>query len=383
MSVTWSADVMVLLEELTSKLIFFGNPTLDSVLNEFWHEFSCAVQVQPDLFVQKDKVLAKRSLAALFASKLYLHVDSLPNSLRYALAASDMVNAEACDVYAQKIIAKSLNHYTKVCVNGAECTGPLPPTDMCLEDVVSCMFRKCLDDKHYILGLKLALKSKRMDLFNKCIKSVDNINEMLLYAKQVTMCTFENRSVRTTVLLNLVNHYRKLNDRVSLSQCYISLNDPKSVAQLLKNLIKENDKNDCFIAYQIAIDLFELASQRFLFSVLKYLWQKVPSSNQIIQTKTVVSAKVIEIEHNTKVHSFETLEPIDKYQQDIIQKLTKVISGKLSIEKNLQFLTKNNHTNMYILNHTRDSVYTSICHTATMIANGFINCGTTSDHFLR
>ncbi|XP_060842260.1 26S proteasome non-ATPase regulatory subunit 1-like [Rhopalosiphum padi] len=383
MSVTSTADVVVLLEELTSKLIFFGNNTLDSVLNEFWQDFSCAIQVEPDLFIDKDKTLAKRSLAALFTSKVYLHVDSLPNSLRYALAASDMINMEACDVYTQKIIAKCLEHYTKVCVKGSENTTPLLASDVRLEDVVSCIFRKCLDDKHYILALKLALRTKRMDMFNKCIKSVDNVNEMLLYAKQVTMSTFENRSFRNTVLLSLVNLYRKQSDFISLSLCFISLNDPKSVAQLLKNLIKKNDKKSCLMAYQIAIDLFELATQRFLFSVLKSLWQKIPSSTRTTKTITVVSSKVTAIEHNTKIHSFESLGPNDKHHQEMIQKLTKVLSGKLSIEKNLQFLTRNNHTNMYILNNTRDSVYTNICHTAIMIANGFINSGTTSDHFLR
>jgi len=383
MSVTSTADIVVLLEELTSKLIFFGNNTLDSVLNDFWHDFSCAIQVEPDLFMHKDKTLAKRSLAALFTSKVYLHVDSLPNSLRYALAASDMINIEACDAYTQKIIAKCLDHYTKVCVKGSKYTAPLLATDVRLEDVVSCIFRKCLDEKHYKLGLKLALTTKRMDMFNKCIKSVDNVHEMLLYAKEVTLSTFENRSFRNTVLLTLVSFYRKQSDFISLSQCFISLNDPKSVAQLLKNLIKKNDKKSCVLAYQIAIDLFELASQWFLFSVLKSLWQKVPSSTRITKTITVVSNKMTAIEHSTKVHSFESLGSNDKYYQEMIQKLTKALSGKLSIEKNLQFLTRNNHTNMYILNNTRDSVYTTICHTAIMIANGFINSGTTSDHFLR
>lgn len=383
MNVTSTEDVVVLLEELTSKLIFFGNHTLDSVLNEFWHDFSCAIQIQPDLFIYKDKTLAKRSLAALFTSKVYLHVDSLPNSLRYALAASDMINMEACDEYTQKIISKCLDHYSKVCVKSAEYTAPLLAMDVRMEDVVSCIFRKCLDDKHYKLGLKLALKTKRMDMFNKCIKSVDNINEMLSYAKQVTMSTFENRSFRTTVLLSLVNLYRKHNDFISLNQCFISLNDPKSVAQLLKNLIKKNDKKCCLMAYQVAIDLFELASQRFLFSVLKSLWQNVSTGTRITKTITVVSSKVTAVEHNTKVHSFEPVGPNEKFHQEMVQKLTKVLSGKLSIEKNLQFLTRNNHTNMYILNHTRDSVYTNICHTATMIANGFINSGTTSDHFLK
>lgn len=38
---------------------------------------------------------------------------------------------------------------------------------------------------------------------------------------------------------------------------------------------------------------------------------------------------------------------------------------------------------MLILKNTKEAIRVSVCHTATVIANGFMHAGTTSDQFLR
>lgn len=73
----------------------------------------------------------------------------------------------------------------------------------------------------------------------------------------------------------------------------------------------------------------------------------------------------------------------EKRQQDHIQKLTSILSGEQSIELHLQFLIRSNKTDMLILKNTKDAIRVSVCHTATVIANGFMHAGTTSDQFLR
>lgn len=49
----------------------------------------------------------------------------------------------------------------------------------------------------------------------------------------------------------------------------------------------------------------------------------------------------------------------------------------------MQFLIRSNHADLQILRGTKEAVRVSICHTATVIANGFMHSGTTSDQFLR
>lgn len=73
----------------------------------------------------------------------------------------------------------------------------------------------------------------------------------------------------------------------------------------------------------------------------------------------------------------------EKRHQDHIQKLTSILSGEQSIELHLQFLIRSNKTDMLILKNTKEAIRVSVCHTATVIANGFMHAGTTSDQFLR
>merc|ERR1719369_553483 len=69
--------------------------------------------------------------------------------------------------------------------------------------------------------------------------------------------------------------------------------------------------------------------------------------------------------------------------QSRVEKLSAILSGEKSIYLHLQFLIRNDHTDPLILKNTKEAVRVSICHTATVIANGFMYSGTTHDHFLR
>ena len=73
----------------------------------------------------------------------------------------------------------------------------------------------------------------------------------------------------------------------------------------------------------------------------------------------------------------------EKVQQNTIEKLTTILSGEKSIYCHLQFLIRNDKTDMLILKQTKDAVRVSVCHYATVVANGFMHCGTTHDSFLR
>jgi 26S proteasome regulatory subunit N2 len=49
----------------------------------------------------------------------------------------------------------------------------------------------------------------------------------------------------------------------------------------------------------------------------------------------------------------------------------------------MQFLIRNNRTDMRLLDRMKAEVRQSVTHNATVIANGLMHCGTTSDQFLR
>lgn len=349
--------VQLLLEDLASKVKDHGDQTLNGIASEFWHEFSCTVQTVG--FPHDNKALARRCIAALFASKVFLQVGSSTDSLLYALCASDFFDVRLFNAYTEKIVHKFIDYYTK------RRADPSTTVDVHSENIIDCVFQKCIDANNYKLVLDVALRIRRMDLFYRHIKSLNNMYEVLLHTMQEIMCTCESYSFRTAVLHSLASIYQNQVeiDHVNMSKCFIFLDDPKSVIQLLRNLIENSNQKNCLTTYQIALDLYELATQRFLSNVLDSL-----------KPKNLNAVNECSVE--------KSLGSDDQYIRKI-DNLSKIMSGEMSIEKNLQFLTKNNHTDVFILKNTKEVIHSSICHTATIIANAFMNSGTTSDHFLR
>lgn len=69
----------------------------------------------------------------------------------------------------------------------------------------------------------------------------------------------------------------------------------------------------------------------------------------------------------------------------IFDRIRKILDGSETIRLNLEFLYRNNHTDLSILNRVRDSLEgrNSIFHTAVTFCNAFMNQGTTNDKFFR
>ncbi|XP_014213082.1 26S proteasome non-ATPase regulatory subunit 1 [Copidosoma floridanum] len=222
---------------------------------------------------------------------------------------------------------------------------------------------------------------------------------MLSYAFQVAMSLIQNRGFRNTVLRCLVRLYKNLNtpDYVSMCQCLIFLDDALAVSELLDKLSKGSE--DCVLmAYQIAFDLYESATQQFLGRVLQALRATAPIPGALLVKAITKHIPVHEEERATLIikddnstngiddkmqRSVENLNSEEKEQQKRIDALSKILGGEITIDLHLQFLIRSNHTDMLILKNTKDAIRVSICHTATVIANAFMHSGTTSDQFLR
>jgi 26S proteasome regulatory subunit N2 len=72
-------------------------------------------------------------------------------------------------------------------------------------------------------------------------------------------------------------------------------------------------------------------------------------------------------------------------QLGVFDRIRKILDGSETIRLNLEFLYRNNHTDLSILNKVRDSLEgrNSIFHTAVTFCNAFMNQGTTNDKFFR
>lgn len=362
----------------------------------------------------EDKVFGQHQLAALVASKVFYHLGSFEDALTYALGANELFDVNGRNEYVETIIAKCIDFYIQQCVAVIENPDDAKPVDKRLEAIVNRMLQRCLDDGQHKQALGIALETRRMDIFKQAILKSDDVNGMLAYAFQVAMSLIQNRGFRYTVLRCLVTLYRSLDvpDYVNMVQCLIFLEDPLAVAQILDKLTTSTDHN-ILMAYQIAFDLYESATQQFLTQVLQALRSTAPIPSALPSTyKPQGTSKTTEAKPSDPVAAAAADEPIEddapvpedapmledaskiertadslssseKYHQSNIEKLVNILSGEVTIDMQLQFLIRSNHADLQILRATKDAVRVSICHTATVISNAFMHSGTTSDQFLR
>ena len=329
---------------------------------------------------------------------MYYHLGAFEESLTYALGAGHFFDVNCKSEYVETTISKCIDHYTKLCVHNANCSEEdKKQIDARLQNVVNRMFQRCFDDHQYKQAVGIALETHRIDIFEKAILESDDVSGMLSYSVKVCMSLIQNRQFRNEVLRVLVKLYLGLAtaDYINVCQCLIFLDDPQAVADILEKLIK-GDEDSILMAYQIAFDLYESATQQFLQRIQNALRATAP----IPETPAMANGKKSEekeaametddakpaaesTESTPKVPKLEDLSESDRQLQERISKLNIILGGETTISLHLQFLIRNNKTDMLILKNTKDAVRNSVCHTATVIANAFMHTGTTSDQFLR
>ena len=155
-------------------------------------------------------------------------------------------------------------------------------------------------------------------------------------------------------------------------------------SDMLAQLVKKGDPNTLAIAYQIAFDLYDNSTQEFLKKVREDL-PKPPAPPAENGEKTEDNAKDAKETDALLQDSSEKAEPMSEEAQNAFKSIGTILEGTKSIELDLEFLYRNNHTDMAILNKIKDSLEArnSIFHTAVTLANAFMHAGTTNDKFFR
>lgn len=392
MNITSAAGIISLLDEPTYELRVFALKKLDVIVDEFWPEISESIEKIEMLY--DDQLFTHHQLAALVASKVYYHLGSFLDSFTYALRAGDLFDVNARNEYVDTTIAKCIDFYIQK--RKASYPDFSKPIDSKLVAIVNRMFQRCLVDGQYRQVLGLALETRRMDIFESAITQSDDVSGMLLYAFTVAMSLLQNRGFRNTVLRSLVGLYRGLTtpDYVNMCQCLIFLEDPLAVAEILEKLTRSSQES-VLMAYQIAFDLYDSATQQFLGQVLQALRTTAPVPGALggqpqpqggpysPPPATPAEPNITASDQKAAQRDLDSLSEDEKEHQRRFEKLVSILGGDVSIGLQLQFLIRSNHADMLILKNTKDAIRVSICHTATVIANAFMHSGTTSDQFLR
>ncbi|RUP51626.1 hypothetical protein BC936DRAFT_146875 [Jimgerdemannia flammicorona] len=363
-ALTSAGGVIALLDEDQEELQTFALQKLNGLVDQFWAEISDSVSKIEILY--EDEGFPQRELAALIASKVYYHLGAFDESLTFALGAGQLFDASAKSEYVETIIAKCIHKYITLRSNQYEEPETAVEIDPRLEDVVERMFKRCEEDGEFKQSIGIALESRRLDIVERTILKGTS-HELLAYVLDVSMTLIQNLDFRNKTLRLLVRLFKNLQepDYVSISQCLVHLNDPASCSELLRELVNRGDDLHILMAYQIAFDLEENATQDFLHKVSNDL-ASAPAEERPVD--------------GDAMDTDEANKPTDKFS-----KIRSILSGEESIKLHLEFLYRNNHTDLLILKNTKNALESrnSVYHSAVTFANAFMSAGTTSDEFLR
>lgn len=405
-AVTSAAGVLSLLEEQENQLRVAALHRLNEVVDQFWHEIADYLKDIESLY--EDPSFPGRELAALVASKVYYHLEEYDDARHLALGAGQLFDLSHRTEYVEKIVAVAIDEYVKLQTENFELkTKNKDPVaiDPRLEDVVNRMFERCLEDKAYKQGLGMAFECRRLDAVKKFVTGSDDVPAMLEYSQNVAMSLITSKAFREQSLKMMAEIYTSSKDvnYTALCQCHFILNDSAAVAQILKDLMSRGDKEGRLLAYQIGFDIVDNENQRFCNALLASPQLKVKEPAPAAQPEAMqvdggagagdagaAPAQPAEAAADAApapeaATSAGADVDMNDEEKEHLAMLRKILSGRTSIDLQVEFLFRNNRSDLLLLEIIKNSIDSknSILHNGTVMCHGLMQCGTTSDVFLR
>ncbi|BGP50648.1 proteasome regulatory particle base subunit [Rhodotorula kratochvilovae] len=380
--------LLSLLDEDDAALQAHALTAINRRIDTFWAEVADAVVKIEAL--SENAAFQSRQLASLVASKVYFHLGNLDEALAFALGAGKLFDVEQAGddpaeaQYVETIVSKAIDSYTSSRSASAPSGSGVDPArvvgdvDKRLEAIVERMFERCERDGEFKQALGVALSSRRLDVVQRIFDQTKDASllEWILniVVREGIAVGGQSKGYKSEILQLLIKLFEALPtpDYFSITQCFVYLNDPSLASALLSSLLKldaptESPADDAVLtAYQIAFDLAETATQEFLNFVRTALAAPAPPA----AAEGDVPAEVEQPKEGAELHR---------------ERVVTILSGEESIKLYLEFLYRNNKSDLLILKNTLDALEprNSIYHSAISFMNAFAHAGTTSDQFLR
>ena len=329
--------------------------------------------------------------------QVHYHLEQYQESLTYALGAGKLftsqIHSGKPSQFTLTILSKVIDKYIEERVERADASNAseMAEIDPRLEAIVENMFDRCFEEGNIKQAVGIALETRRLDKLEECISTSTERALTLNYALEACQKLVTQRQFRNKVLKVLVEMYKGLEepDYQSMCECLMLLGDHAAVAGNLADLVKAGGEDKELMAYQIAFQLCESDMQLFLTGVQTAL--PVVDDQTAADTEDMGEAMLAaeggeggDTEMKEAASSRPELSEEDKRLAAVFKKLREILSGETSIGINLEFLYRNNKTDLLILNNVKSSheVRNSVAHQATVFANAVMHCGTTVDTFI-
>ncbi|KAI0018592.1 26S proteasome regulatory subunit rpn2 [Xylariomycetidae sp. FL0641] len=276
-------------------------------------------------------------------------------------------------------------------------------TRRAIDSVIERLFESCLREGRYHQVIGVAVEAKRLDIVQKVIHRADDdhkrakgkgaqdeylgpAEQLMEYCLDICMDVVQERAFRDDMLqlvLDILTGGRpKDPDYFSIAKCIVYLNKDEQAQTVIRHLVNSETVETTAIAYQFAFDLYDNGTQEFLGKVISGLPKcEEPEKKEGQKTGESESEPLLSSENQGDSDD----DVIRGKLTEVYGNIRSILDGTKTIHLNLEFLYRNNHTDLSILNKVRDSLEgrNSIFHTAVTFCNAFMNQGTTNDKFFR
>ncbi|KAF7548916.1 hypothetical protein G7046_g8502 [Stylonectria norvegica] len=269
-----------------------------------------------------------------------------------------------------------------------------------LQKVIERLFETCLDQGRYRAVIGIAVESKNLDVLKHVIlrarkddaakpleNGQDRAEDAIIYLLGICMNIVQERSFRKEILRLILELFKGSTrpESFAVAKCAVYLDFDEEASNLLLQLVDSGERASIVVAYQIAFDLYDSGTQDFLGRVQAALPSGEPPKKEDESTEN--GEKSSEGESEPLLENQQE-DPEDQLPEEVAKayrNIRTILNGSKTIKLNLEFLYRNNRTDLSILNKVRDSLEgrNSIFHTAVTFCNALMNQGTTNDKFFR
>ncbi len=335
-----------MLDEPDSGVKLAALRTLNQVVDEFWPEISDRISQIESLF--EDVEFPDRELAALLGSKVYFHLEEYSDSARLALGAGSKFDISEKSDYTTVIISRVVDSFI------SQSREESSFVDSRLVDFVERLFTYALKSGSLRSGLGIAMESRRLDWVRKYISAArgHELAEILAYCQHHVRTFVDTKSLRKQVLELMVEGYHsaqgKERDWSGASRCLYLLGEANKISRLFDELLSSPNPDDWehHMALQLAFDVAD---------------------------------------HDDQIFCAAVADGVKSSSTPVVEHVKSILRGSIQVGLNLEFLFRNNKTDLLLLENLRTSIdqRSSILHNGVVVAHAFMQAGTTNDAFLR
>ncbi|KAI9774228.1 MAG: proteasome regulatory particle base subunit [Geoglossum umbratile] len=274
-----------------------------------------------------------------------------------------------------------------------------------LHAIVEQLFERCFCEGRYRQVVGIAIEARNLDVLKRVILRASEDErregkkrqlegpgkgeELMEYVLNICMGVVQERGLRNQILkliLDLLNDI-PTPDYFAIAKCVVYLNQHSMASDILLQLVQKGDARSLAVAYQIAFDLYDNGTQEFLAKIQENLpvADGDGTNGRSGDDKEETAKETDQLISDSSIGSSVRRESIPEDQKKAYDSIRTILQGTKSIDLNLEFLFRNNHTDMSILTKVKDSLEArnSIFHTAVTFSNALMNAGTTNDGFFR